>query len=197
MKKNADDLLKNWYNKAQKMEELHRAASDHYLKLDTLFIIPTIVCVGVSGSLSYISLGFESGSKYFGITTGCLNLISSVMLVTKEYFRYSNKRFEHLSSSNSYLKIKNLIEVQLNLNRLGLNAPYEKMIPDISTLFNKVDNEAPILPPHLISQIPKFDNIIVSNIPFSYTDSEDKECSTTENKSGDKMTIEEYNNNNV
>jgi hypothetical protein len=192
MKKNADELLKNWYSKAQKMEELHRMASDHYLKLDTLFIIPTIICVGVSGSLSYISLGFEYETKYFGITTGCLNLFSSIMLVTKEYFRYTNKRFEHLSTSNSYLKIKNLIEIQLNLNKLGLNAPYEKMIPDIGTLFNKVDNEAPILPPHLITQIPQFDNMIISNVSVQYIDSE---CSTTENKLCDKMPIEEYNNN--
>jgi hypothetical protein len=195
MKKSADDLLKIWYNKAQKMEELHRTASEHYLKLDTQFIIPTIVCVAVSGSLSYLSLGFNNDSKYFSITTGCLNLISSIMLVSKEYFRYTNKRFEHSSTSNSYLKIKNLIEIQLNLNKLGLNAPYEKMIPDIGTLFNKVDNEAPILPPHLISQIPQFDNIIVTNIPVQYMDSEEKECSTTENKLCDKTPIEEYNNN--
>jgi len=193
MKKNASDLLKIWYNKAQKMEELHRIASDYYLKLDTQFIIPTVVCVGISGSLSYISIGFES--KFFAITTGCLNLISSIMLVSKEYFRYTNKRFEHSSTSNSYLKIKNLIEIQLNLNKLGMNAPYEKMIPDIGTLFNKVDNEAPILPAHLISQVPQFDNIIISNVSVPYLDSEEKECSTTENKSCDKIPIEEYNNN--
>jgi hypothetical protein len=195
MKKNADYLLKIWYNKALKMEELHRTASEYYLKLDTLFVIPTIVCVSVSGSLSYVSLGFNDESKYFAITTGCLNLISSVMLVTKEYFRYTNKRFEHLTSSNSYLKIKNLIEIQLNLNKIGMNAPYEKMIPDIGTLFNKVDNEAPVLPSHLILQIPQFDNIIISNIPVQLIDSEDKEFSTTENKQCDKMPIEEYNNN--
>jgi hypothetical protein len=195
MKKSADDLLKIWYNKAHKMEELHRSASEHYLKLDTQFIIPTIICVGVSGSLSYLSLGFDNESKYFAITTGCLNLISSIMLVSKEFFRYTNKRFEHSSTSNSYLKIKNLIEIQLNLNKLGMNAPYEKMIPDIGTLFNKVDNEAPILPSHLISQIPKFDDIIISNIAILSTDSEDKDCSTTEMKSCDKMPIEEYNNN--
>ena len=113
------------------------------------------------------------------------------MLISKEYFSYTNKRFQHTTSSNSYLKIKNLIEIQLNLNKLGMNIPYEKMIPDIGTLLNKVDNDAPILPPHLIIQMPVLDNIIISKIPILSSDSDDKDFSTTENK----FDIEEYNNN--
>ena len=190
MKKIADDLLKIWYNKSNKMEELHREAASYYYSKDTQLIIPTIIGVGIAGSISFFSLGFDD-AKYFGITTGCLNLISSIMLISKEYFSYTNKRFQHTSASNSYLKIKNLIEIQLNLNKLGMNIPYEKMIPDIGTLLNKVDNDAPILPHHLIIQMPVLDNIIISKIPILSSDSDDKDFSTTENK----FAIEEYNNN--
>lgn len=194
MKKTADDLLKIWYNKANKMEELHRLAAEHYYSKDTQLVIPTIISVGIAGSINFLSLGFED-TTYFSVVTGSINLISSIMLITKEYFGYTNKRFQHISSSNSYLKIKNLIEMQLNLNKLGMNIPYEKMIPDVGTLINKVDNEAPILPPHIITQIPSFDNIIVSKIPILASDSDDKDFSTSENKFCDKIPIEEYNNN--
>ena len=76
MKKIADDLLKIWYNKSNKMEELHREAASYYYSKDTQLIIPTIIGVGIAGSISFFSLGFDD-AKYFGITTGCLNLISS------------------------------------------------------------------------------------------------------------------------
>jgi len=194
MKGAADDLLKIWYNKAHKLEELHREAAEYYYLKDIRFVIPTIISIGVAGSISFISLGFKE-SKYFAITTGCLNLFSSIGLITKEYFSYTNKRFQHNTSSNAYLKIKNLIEIQLNLNKLGMNIPYEKMIPDIGTLINKVDNDAPILPPHLIINIPCLDNIIIGKIQISLSDSDDKDFTTTD-KSENKIPIEEYNNNN-
>jgi hypothetical protein len=193
MKGAADDLLKIWYNKAHKMEELHRQASEHYYLNDIRFIIPTIISIGIAGSISFLSLGFKD-TEYFAITTGCLNLISSIGLISKEYLGYTNKRFQHTSSSNAYLKIKNLIEIQLNLNKLGMNIPYEKMIPDIGTLINKVDNEAPILPPHMISQIPPLENIIIGKIQIPFNDSDDKDFTTTD-KSENKIPIEEYNNN--
>lgn len=192
MKGAADDLLKIWYNKAHKLEELHREASEHYYLKDTKFIIPTIIAISIAGSISFLSLGFND-TKYFAIGTGCLNLFSSVGLITKEYFAYTNKRFQHTASSNAYLKIKNLIEIQLNLNKLGMNIPYEKMIPDIGTLINKVDNDAPILPPHIITKVPSFENIIISKIPIS-SDSDDRDFTTTD-KSENKIPIEEYNNN--
>ena len=59
MKGAADDLLKIWYGKANKMEELHRNAAEYYYLKDTKYIIPTIIGIGISGSLSFLSLGFE------------------------------------------------------------------------------------------------------------------------------------------
>ena len=76
------------------------------------------------------------------------------MSSTKEYFAWNNKFFQHNNAANSYLKIKNLIEIQLSLHKLGLNVSYEKMIPEIGSLINKVDNDAPPLPIHIAAKIP-------------------------------------------
>jgi hypothetical protein len=153
MRKKADELLKIWYNKANTMEKLHREAYQFYSSKDAQITIPTIVISSIAGSISFLSLGFKN-PIYFSIISGSLNIVSTIMSSTKEYFAWNNKFFQHNNAANSYLKIKNLIEIQLSLHKLGLNVSYEKMIPEIGSLINKVDNDAPPLPIHIAAKIP-------------------------------------------
>jgi hypothetical protein len=153
MRKKADELLKIWYNKANLMEKLHREAYQFYSSKDAQITIPTIIISSIAGSISFLSLGFKN-QIYFSIISGSLNIISTIMSSTKEYFAWNNKFFQHNNAANSYLKIKNLIEIQLSLHKLGLNVSYEKMIPEIGSLINKVDNDAPPLPIHIAAKIP-------------------------------------------
>ena len=153
MRKKADELLKIWYNKANTMEKLHREAYQFYSSKDAQITIPTIVISSIAGSISFLSLGFKD-PIYFSIISGSLNIVSTIMSSTKEYFAWNNKFFQHNNAANSYLKIKNLIEIQLSLHKLGLNVSYEKMIPEIGSLINKVDNDAPPLPIHIAAKIP-------------------------------------------
>ena len=55
------------------------------------------------------------------------------------YFSWNSKYYKHNATSIAYLKVKNLIEIQLSLHKLGLNIPYEKMIPEIGSLITKID----------------------------------------------------------
>ena len=153
MRKKADELLKIWYNKANLMEKLHREAYQFYSSKDAQITIPTIIISSIAGSISFLSLGFKN-QIYFSIISGSLNIVSTIMSSTKEYFAWNNKFFQHNNAANSYLKIKNLIEIQLSLHKLGLNVPYKKMIPEIGSLINKVENDVPPLPTHIAAKIP-------------------------------------------
>jgi len=191
MRKKADELLKIWYNKANIMERLHREAYQFYSSKDAQITIPTIIISSIAGSISFLSLGFNNPT-YFSIVSGCLNITSTIMSSTKEYFAWNNKCFQHNNSANSYLKIKNLIEIQLSLHKLGLNVSYEKMIPEIGSLINKVDNESPPLPLHIESKIPPSESNSMELLAGTDTDAKEE---STENKKEDKNIVEEFNNN--
>ena len=191
MRKKADELLKIWYNKANIMERLHREAYQFYSSKDAQITIPTIIISSIAGSISFLSLGFNNPT-YFSIVSGCLNITSTIMSSTKEYFSWNNKCFQHNNSANSYLKIKNLIEIQLSLHKLGLNVSYEKMIPEIGSLINKVDNESPPLPLHIESKIPPSESNSMELLAGTDTDAKEE---STENKKEDKNIVEEFNNN--
>jgi hypothetical protein len=191
MRKKADELLKIWYNKANIMERLHREAYQFYSSKDAQITIPTIIISSIAGSISFLSLGFNNPT-YFSIVSGCLNITSTIMSSTKEYFAWNNKCFQHNNSANSYLKIKNLIEIQLSLHKLGLNVSYEKMIPEIGSLINKVDNDSPPLPLHIESKIPPSESNSMELLAGTDTDAKEE---STENKKDDKNIVEEFNNN--
>jgi hypothetical protein len=191
MRKKADELLKIWYNKANIMERLHREAYQFYSSKDAQITIPTIIISSIAGSISFLSLGFDNPT-YFSIVSGCLNITSTIMSSTKEYFAWNNKCFQHNNSANSYLKIKNLIEIQLSLHKLGLNVSYEKMIPEIGSLINKVDNESPPLPLHIESKIPPSESNSMELLAGTDTDVKEE---STENKKEDNNIVEEFNNN--
>ena len=195
MRKKADQLLKIWYNKANTMEKLHREAYQDYSSKDAQITIPTIIISSIAGSISFLSLGFNNPT-YFSIVSGCLNITSTIMSSTKEYFAWNNKCFQHNNSANSYLKIKNLIEIQLSLHKLGLNVSYEKMIPEIGSLINKVDNDSPPLPLHIECKIPPSESNSMELLAGTDTDTDGKEEST-ENKKEDNDIVEEFNNNNT
>ena len=179
MKKKADELLNIWYHKAHEMEKLHCEAYHYYNNNDAFITIPTIIISSIAGSINFISVGFcnKNYNIYYSLVAGCLNVLATIMASIKQYFSWNSKYYKHNATSIAYLKVKNLIEIQLSLHKLGLNIPYEKMIPEIGSLITKIDNEAPPLPSHIASKIPVSKSISMELIVSSDTD--DKEISTT------------------
>lgn len=190
MKKKADELLNIWYHKAQEMEKLHCEAYHYYNNNDAFITIPTIIISSIAGSINFVSVGFcnEKYNIYYNLVAGCLNVLATIMASIKQYFSWNSKYYKHNATSIAYLKIKNLIEIQLSLHKLGLNVPYEKMIPEIGSLITKIDNEAPPLPSHIASKISISKSISMELILGSDTD--DKEISTT----SENQIIDEYSN---
>jgi len=183
MKKKADELLNIWYHKAHEMEKLHSEAYHYYNNNDAFITIPTIIISSIAGSINFVSVGFcnTKYNMYYSLGAGCLNVLATIMASIRPYFSWNSKYYKHNATSIAYLKVKNLIEIQLSLHKLGLNLPYAKMIPEIGSLITKIDNEAPPLPPHIVSKISISKCISMELIINSDTD--DKEISTTtENK---------------
>lgn len=200
MKHKGDELLKTWYNKAEQMEFLHREAFQYYYKKDAAITIPSIIITSIAACISFLSIGLYTRNIYFGLISGTLNIISTIMASTKQYFNWNHKSYQHNNSSVAYLKIKNLIEIQLSLHKLGLNMPYEKMIPEIGSIITKVDNESPPLPSHISCKISPSHTMTIELIDEG-TDSDTKSKVFYNNQDSENNTdnnsiniIDEYNN---
>lgn len=144
MKETAHELLKLWFNKADNLEKLHREAYVYFSNKDALITVPCIILSTVAGSLSFISLG--NSNYYCSLAAGILNITTIILTSTREYFSWNSKIYDHYKISNEYSKLKNLIEIQIVLHKLGLNISYEKIIPEIGTLITKIHAESTRLP---------------------------------------------------
>jgi len=158
----AGQLLKLWYNKANNMELLHREAFIYYTHYDALLTIPSIIIYSISASFSFISIGYTE-NHVFNLSSGVLNIIAIILSSIREYFSWNTKIYEHYRITNSYSKLKNLIEIQISLHKLGLNYPYEKIISEIGSILTRIENDSSPLPDSIAKKY-LLNNII--NIDF-------------------------------
>lgn len=156
MSKHADELLREWFKKASTLEVAHVKASNWYYGKDTWIAIPSIILSVLSGSLAFSTTGFPEDIKNtFLFVTGGISIVNTIIASIKEYFSWGQKHFNHAAAALAYQKLKNNIEIQLALHKMGIDIPYEKIIQDTGNMITKIENEAP--------QLPKF---IADNINF-------------------------------
>lgn len=161
MSKHADELLKEWHNKASNLEDAHSKASAFYQKKDAYIAIPSIIISALSGSLSFTTTGLPNDTKNIILyLTGALNVINTIIGSIKEYFSWGKKQYDHGTAALSYQKLKNHIEIQLALHKMGLDIPYETIISETGNLITKIDNESPQLPRHIRDNLTYGEKII-------------------------------------
>lgn len=150
MSSHADELLREWFRKATILEEAHAKASAFYQTKDAYIAIPSIIISALSGSISFTTTGLPNDVKnMFLYITGGLNVINTIIASIKEYFSWSKKQYDHGATAAAYQKLKNSIEIQLALHKMGLDIPYDKIISETGNVITKIDNDAPQLPKHI------------------------------------------------
>jgi hypothetical protein len=176
MSKHADELLREWFRKSSILEVAHTKASTQYYKKDTWIAIPSIILSVLSGSLSFSTTGFPDDIKNTSLfVTGGISIINTIIASVKEYFSWSQKHFNHASTALAYQKLKNHIEIQLALHKMGLDIPYEKIVSETGSMITKIDNDAPQLPKRIRETINFGENIMNIMVETNTDGEEDSE----------------------
>lgn len=161
MSNHAIELLKEWYYKADKLENAHMEASNYYHKKDIYIEIPSIFISALCSTISFTTTGLPNEFKnYFLYIAGGLNVTNTIIVSIKEYFSWSRRKYKHNTSAIGYQKLKNQIEIQLSLHKMGAPISYDKIISEIGILFIKLDNDSPQLPEFLRKKLNTTDKII-------------------------------------
>jgi hypothetical protein len=154
MSKHADELLREWFKKATTLEAAHIQASNWYYGKDTWIAIPSIILSVLSGSLAFSTTGFPDEIKNtFLFVTGGISIVNTIIASIKEYFSWSQKHFNHGATALAYQKLKNNIEIQLALHKMGIDIPYERIIQETGTMLTKIENESPQLPKFIVEKL--------------------------------------------
>jgi hypothetical protein len=161
MSKHADELLREWFRKASVLEAAHTNASSFYQKKDAYIAIPSIIISALSGSISFTTTGLPDNVKNkFLYLAGALNVINTIIASIKEYFSWGKKQYDHGTAAVAYQKLKNHIEIQLALHKMGLDIPYDTIISETGSLITKIDNDSPQLPKHIRDKVEFGERII-------------------------------------
>lgn len=154
MSKHADELLREWFKKATALEAAHIKASNWYYGKDTWIAIPSIILSVLSGSLAFSTTGFPDEIKNtFLFVTGGISIVNTIIASVKEYFSWGQKHFNHAATALAYQKLKNNIEIQLALHKMGIDIPYDKIIKETGTMITKIENESPQLPKFIVDKL--------------------------------------------
>jgi hypothetical protein len=181
MSSHSNELLREWFYKAKHLETAHISASEYYRKKDTYIAIPLIIFSAFAGSLSFTTTGIPDNIKNILLyITGGLNVLVSITGSLREYFSWSKKQYKHGSAAISYQKLKNHIEIQLSLHKMGLDIPYDSIVSETGNLFIKVDNESPQLPKHIRVTLTFSDNIMDIMVDTNTDQNEDNNDTITD-----------------
>lgn len=155
---NGVELLKVWHSHIQDYELAHIKAYHRFKKYDGVLTIPIIIISSLASCLAFASISKNCGFSYFGVFTGILNLLLTMLSSIKEYYLWNKRSYEHKTTFELYTKVRNKIETNLtelshNDDDKNINEYVNKVVNSLSTEIAKISAEAPILPKDIREKI--------------------------------------------
>lgn len=145
-KKEEEELLREWADKAQCYQWLHLQAHDKYRKKNTWFTIPVIILSTITGTANFAQDRFGEDYKnavVMGI--GSLNIIAGIITTIYQFLKISEYNEAHRVASISWGKFFRNIKTELSKNPLDRYAPYE-MVKMSKEEFDRLVEISPLIP---------------------------------------------------
>ena len=154
-KREEEELLREWADKAQCYQWLHLQAHDKYRKKNTWFTIPVIVLSTITGTANFAQDRFGDDYKnavVMGI--GSLNIIAGIITTIYQFLKISEYNEAHRVASLSWGKFFRNIKTELSKNPLDRYAPYE-MVKMSKEEFDRLVEISPLIPNDIANKFKK------------------------------------------
>jgi len=145
-KKEEEELLREWADKAQCYQWLHLQSHDKYRKKNTWFTIPVIILSTITGTANFAQDRFGEDYKnavVMGI--GSLNIIAGIITTIYQFLKISEYNEAHRVASLSWGKFYRNIKTELTKHPLDRYAPYE-MVKMSKEEFDRLVEISPLIP---------------------------------------------------
>ena len=123
-KKEEEDLLKSWADKAQCYQWLHMKSRDIYQRKNAFYTIPVIVISTFVGTASFAQDRFsEENRQYLAMGIGSLSIVAGIISTVSQFLKVSELNEAHRIASLSWGKFCRTIKTEISRHPLDRHSP--------------------------------------------------------------------------
>ena len=125
-KREEEDLLKQWADKAQCYQWLHMKAREKYQRKNALYTIPVIIISTTVGTANFAQDRVsEENRKYMVMGIGALSIVAGVISTVSQFLKISELNEAHRIATLSWGKFYRAVKTELSRHPLDRSAPYD------------------------------------------------------------------------
>lgn len=149
-KKEEENLLKEWADKAQCYKWMHLKSHEKYRSKNAWFTIPVIIISTFTGTANFAQDRFpESNKSTVVMAIGALNIIAGIITTIYQFLKISEFNEAHRVASLSWDKFYRNLKTELTKNPLDRFSPYE-MIKISKEEYDRLVEISPLIPNDVI-----------------------------------------------
>ena len=159
-KREEEDLLKSWADKAQCYQWLHMKSRDVYQRKNAMYTIPVIIISTFVGTASFAQDRFsEENRQYLAMGIGSLSIAAGIISTVSQFLKVSELNEAHRIASLSWGKFYRTIKTEISRHPLDRNSP-TMVITHNKEEFDRLVEISPPIPRKVMSEFQKkFGNI--------------------------------------
>ena len=154
-KKEEEDLLKEWADKAQCYKWMHLKSHEKYRSKNAWFTIPVIIISTFTGTANFAQDRFPEEYKSMVVMgVGALNIIAGIVTTISQFLKISEMNEAHRVASLSWDKFYRNLKTELAKNPLDRFPPHE-MIKISKEEYDRLVEISPMVPNDVIENFNK------------------------------------------
>lgn len=111
-------LLKEWLSNSKIYRVLHAISYEHFDKINSQYVIPSIIITAISAGLAFSVQIFPSESTiYIPVIVGVLNLVASTFTSIASFRKYPENAEGHRLASITFAKLSRKLQHKLSVNK--------------------------------------------------------------------------------
>lgn len=123
-KKEEEDLLRQWADKAQCYQWLHTRSRDVYQRKNAMYTIPVIVISTFVGTANFAQERFpEEQRKYVAMGVGGLSIAAGIISTVSQFLKISELNEAHRIAALSWGKFFRTVKTEISRHPLDRNLP--------------------------------------------------------------------------
>ena len=123
-KKEEEDLLRQWADKAQCYQWLHTRSRDVYQRKNAMYTIPVIVISTFVGTANFAQERFpEEQRKYVAMGVGGLSIVAGIISTVSQFLKISELNEAHRIAALSWGKFYRTVKTEISRHPLDRNLP--------------------------------------------------------------------------
>lgn len=151
-KKEDEEILKDWGDKAQCYEWMHNKGYQYYKNKSIWYTIPVIIISTITGTANFAQDRFGDGVKnYVVMAIGTLSIIAGIITTVSQFLKINELNEGHRVATLSWGKFNRNIKTELTKHPLDRKTP-ELIIKVSKDEFDRLIEVSPAIPKNIISQ---------------------------------------------